>query len=105
MRGASVILTTVPDAKSGRRLAETLVRRKLAACVSVSGAFRSVYRWKGNIESAREFLVLIKTSEKNFGKVEKAIKKIHPYEVPEILNLPVRRISADYFDWLMSALR
>ena len=105
MRAVFVVLTTVPGPKSGRRIAEMLVRRKLAACVSVGGTFRSVYRWKGNIESARESLVLIKTSKKNFGRVEKLIKKIHPYEVPEILGLPVHRVSAGYSNWLTAALR
>lgn len=100
-----LILTMVPDKKSGRRLAEALVREKLSACVSVGGTFRSVYRWRGKVETAKESLVLIKTLRKNFEKVRKAVKKIHPYEVPEILGLSSWRMSPEYSRWLARALR
>ena len=101
----SVILTTAPDTRCARRIARALVQRRLAACVSVRGGFISVYRWKGKVESARESLLLIKTSDKNFKAVEQAIQEMHSYEIPEILGLSARKCSTRYRRWLTGSVR
>lgn len=99
---ALVILTTLPDAKSGVRLARLLVRSKAAACVNVFPVGRSVYRWKGRVEEARESLLMIKASAKKFSRIEMLIRQNHPYELPEVLALPAARGSAAYLRWLHS---
>ncbi|MBI2095004.1 MAG: divalent-cation tolerance protein CutA [Candidatus Omnitrophica bacterium] len=102
---AAVILCAAPDRRAAERIARLLVERKLAGCVSFAGGAISLYRWKGRMERAKETLLFIKTTEKNFSKVKKAIEANHPYEVPEILSLPVKRGSAAYLKWLAGALK
>lgn len=102
---ATVILCSTPDRRTAQRIARVLVERKLAGCVSFVGRVISLYRWKGRVERAKEMLLLIKTTEKNFTQVKKTIEANHPYEVPEILCLPVKRGSAAYLKWLAGALK
>jgi len=80
------------------------VEEKLAACVQITGPIESTYRWKGNVENASEFLCLIKTREDFFLKVESAIKNMHPYEVPEIIAVPIIKGSKEYLQWLEETL-
>jgi len=94
------VITTTPNRAQARRLARALVEQKLAACVQIVGPIESVYRWKGKIEKAREFICYIKTARQMFSKLEKAIKKYHPYETPEIIALPIVASSKDYVQWL-----
>ena len=102
---AIVVLTTAPSRRVAERLAELLVRRKLAACVSFTEGFVSLYPWKGKIERQKEALLFVKTTDKNFVRVKKAIEANHPYEVPEILGLPIKRGSAAYLKWLNATLK
>lgn len=101
---ALVVLTTLSDAKAADRLARKTIREKKAACVSVIPAVFSHYRWKGKIERTREALVLIKTTRSAWPKLLKFLEKNHPYEVPEILALPVAQGSKAYLSWLRSAV-
>ena len=100
-----VVLTTTPDLRTAKSIARTLVRKKLAACVSFGKGFESVYRWKGKIEKATETLLFIKTARSKFGPVGRAIKAAHPYELPEIIALPVIKGSSEYMTWLNESLR
>ncbi len=85
-----VVLTTCGSAAESRRIARKLVEGKRAACVNIlSAPVESIYRWKGKVESAWEFLLLIKTKRKEFAGLERAIRELHSYDVPEILALPV----------------
>lgn len=93
-------LTTVPDEAKGREIARTLVEQKLAACVTVSPASQSTYRWQGKVCQEREFVLLIKTRRELMGQVEAALRSIHPYQVPEFIALPIEGGSAAYLDWL-----
>lgn len=102
---AVIVLTTAPDRRAAERLAGLLVRRRLAACVSFASGFVSLYSWKGKIKRQREALLLVKTTEKKFTEVKKAIEENHPYEVPEILGLPVKHGSTAYLQWLNSVLK
>ena len=97
---ALVVLTTAPDLKTARLLARTLVMKKAAACVSFREGFISTYRWKGRLEQSREAMLVIKTTRKNFSKIKNLIIQYHPYSVPEIVALPVNRISSSYSEWL-----
>jgi periplasmic divalent cation tolerance protein len=85
-------------------LAGGLVEQRLAACVSILPGLTSVYAWKGQIESAEESLLLIKTRLANFSELERFIKQQHPYEVPEILAIPVQEGSADYLAWMRESV-
>lgn len=102
---ALVVLTTVPDLKTARFLAKTLVTKKAAACVSFREGFISTYRWKGKLEQTREVMLVIKTTRKNFSKIKNLIIKHHPYSVPEIVGIPVNRISSSYSAWLEKSVK
>jgi periplasmic divalent cation tolerance protein len=95
-----LVLTTVPDEAAGQTIAERLVADRLAACVTVSAAARSRYRWEGKIVQDEERVVFIKTRRALYDRLEAALKAVHPYKVPEIIALPVERGSKAYLDWL-----
>lgn len=97
-----VVLTTLPDRASAERLALALVEQRLAACVNVIDGCTSFFRWQGNIETARELPVLIKTRRSLFARVEQAIREAHPYELPEIVALEVQEGLPAYLDWVRS---
>ncbi len=100
-----VVLTTVNSAAAAEKLARLLVQQKLAACVSISSPLTSVYTWQNKMEEAREWLLLIKTRQANYPDVETLIRQNHPYEVPEILALPVARGEKNYLSWLLAQSR
>jgi periplasmic divalent cation tolerance protein len=95
-----VVLTNLPDRGAAIKLAQVLVERRLAACVNVLAECASVYRWKGAIENAQEVPVLIKTRSALYGELEAAIAELHPYELPEIIALPVVRGFPEYLEWV-----
>ena len=94
------VLSTVPNIKKARQLAGLLVSRRLAACIQILPGLESHYRWKGKKETSREVLLLIKTRSSNYKKLEKAILKNHPYEVPEIICLSIAQGSKRYLEWI-----
>jgi periplasmic divalent cation tolerance protein len=96
-----VVLVTSGSRKEARRIARTLVGEKLAACANIVGApVESIYRWKGRIETAREILLLVKTSRRHFRALERRIRELHSYDVPEIIALPIAAGSAGYLRWI-----
>jgi periplasmic divalent cation tolerance protein len=95
-----IVLTNLPDRTAAMKLAQELVARRLAACVNVLGDCSSVYRWKGAIENATEVPVLIKTRAGRYAEVEAAIRQLHPYELPEVVAVPVVRGFNEYLDWV-----
>jgi periplasmic divalent cation tolerance protein len=96
-----VVLVTCGSREEARRIAHSLVKDRLAACGNILEApVRSIYRWKGKVESPREFLLIVKSSRKGFAKLEKTVKRLHSYEVPEIIALPIADGSADYLRWI-----
>jgi len=96
-----IVLVTCGNLIEARRIASKVVRKRLAACATiVLGPVQSIYRWKKKVEVAREQLLLIKTVEKQLPALETEIKRLHSYEVPEILALPALWGSADYLKWL-----
>ena len=99
------VMTTVEDQAQAEKVAETLVAAKLAACVQVVGPITSYFRWQGKNEKSTEFLCLIKSRRYLYEKIESEIKKVHPYEVPEILAVPLVAGSADYLRWLAAEIK
>ena len=97
---AIVVLCTVPTEEVAERIARALLEARCVACVNIVPAVRSLYRWNGAVEDARELQLLIKTRETRYDDVERVIRAAHPYEVPEIIALPVVRGSADYLAWI-----
>jgi len=95
-----VVLTNLPDRQSAEDLARFLVEDQLAGCVNVLSSCRSIYRWKGEVEETDEVPLLIKTTEARYAALEAAICARHPYEVPEIIALPVTHGLPDYLAWL-----
>ena len=100
MKSFIQISTTTETKKQAQKIAKYLVEQKLAACVQITGPIESTYRWKGKVETAGEYLCLIKTRTSLFKRVETAIKKLHPYETPEIIAVPIVKGSREYLIWL-----
>nr|MBU1328444.1 divalent-cation tolerance protein CutA [Candidatus Omnitrophota bacterium] len=94
------VITTVSEKKDAEKIAKVLIYGRLVACVQIIGPIKSIYRWKGKIENANEWVCLIKTRKTLYKKVESAIRKIHPYEVPEIIAISIAKGSEDYLKWL-----
>ncbi len=100
-----VVLVTCPTVAEARRIARAVVEERLAACVNIfPGAVQSVYRWKGEVESARERLLLIKTSRIRLAKLRAAVERLHSYAVPEFIALPIGTGSPKYLAWLGESL-
>ena len=104
MSSAWQVVTTIDSSEVAERIARVLVDQRLAACVQVEGPILSVYRWKGAIETAREWRCVIKTTETLFPAVSQAIRQQHPYDVPEIVATAIVGVSDDYRDWLLAQL-
>jgi len=94
------VVTTTEHREDAERIARTLVERRLAACVQVTGPITSTYRWHGKIETAGEWQCWAKSRRDLYDEIEQAIRGLHPYEVPEILAVPILAGSADYLAWL-----
>jgi len=94
------VVTTTETRKQAERIAQVVVEKRLAACAQVVGPISSTYWWKGKIETAQEWLCLMKSREDVFPRIKAAIRQIHPYEVPEIVALPIVAGSKSYLEWL-----
>jgi periplasmic divalent cation tolerance protein len=105
MTDKRVVLSTCGSLEEAREIAQALVERKLAACVNIVPNIESVYRWKGEIESSTEHLLLIKTTEEAFPSLRDAITELHSYEVPECVEFVVTDGSADYLKWIEETVR
>jgi len=99
------VLTTAPDAEVAATLARALVEERLAACVSVLPGVRSIYRWQGEIHDDPEVLLLIKTAANCSEALAARINDLHPYELPEVVVLPVMGGSGPYLDWISTETR
>lgn len=95
-----LVFTNLPDRAAAEKLADTLVAQRMAACVNILAPCRSVYRWKGAVQHDEEHPVLIKTSEARYAALEAAIRAVHPYELPEIIAVPVEHGLPAYLDWI-----
>src|SRR5262249_1541617 len=96
-----VVLTTCGSLKETRKIARQVVSKRLAACVSVvRSPVESFYTWKGKLENAREYLLVMKTTAKQLSELEREVKALHGYEVPEFIAVPITEGSRKYLDWL-----
>jgi periplasmic divalent cation tolerance protein len=100
-----LVISNLPDRASAERLAQALIERRLAACVNILAPCRSVYRWQGAVESAEEVPVLIKTTADRYSALEEAIRGLHPYELPEIVAVPMTAGLPAYLDWVTGETR
>ena len=100
-----VVLTTLPAENDAEQFASRLVEEKIAGCVNILPAMRSVYRWKGTVEHADERQLVIKTTVQQVTALEALIRKIHPYDVPEFVVLPIDSGGADYLSWLCESTK
>ncbi len=99
---ALLVLTNLPDRAVAERLAEALVEQRLAACVNLLAPCRSVYRWKGELQRDEEHPLLAKTTAERYAALEAAIRAAHPYELPEIIAVPIERGLPAYLKWIAS---
>jgi periplasmic divalent cation tolerance protein len=97
---ALLVLTNLPDRAAAEKLAETLITQQVAACVNILAPCRSVYRWKGAVQHDEEHPLLIKTTRERYAALEAAIRAAHPYELPEIIAVPIERGLPAYLDWV-----
>ena len=100
MTNARLVLTTIGLKDAAERLAQQLVERRLAACVNIVGPIRSVYRWKDKIEHEQEYLLLIKTTAAQTERLQAALRELHPYELPECVELAIDGGTEQYLAWL-----
>ena len=100
MTDKRIVLTTVGNAEEAKKIATALVERRLAACVNISGPIDSVYRWKGAVERAQEWLLIVKTTAEMAAAAGDAITELHSYELPECIGVPIDSGSAAYLKWI-----
>ena len=105
-RNMRIVLVTCPTLPVARKIARAVVQRRLAACVNiVRSPVQSLYAWKGKLESAREHLLLIKTTAARLPQLEREVKRLHTYDVPEFIALPISEGSTEYLEWISVSLR
>ena len=97
-----IIISTYPSKKSLNKISNQVVKDKLAACVNIS-KISSVYSWQGKIENTSEYLAFFKTTQKNKKRLKEKIKQTHPYDVPEIAEIPIKSINQPYLKWLVDS--
>lgn len=98
-----VAFVMAADEKEAARIARALVEENLAACANIVGPVRSIYRWRGAIEDAREFMLIVKTRARLFDRMAARVKELHSYEVPEIIALPLTAGWKPYLDWIVES--
>jgi periplasmic divalent cation tolerance protein len=101
-----VVLVTCGSAKEARKIARVVVGQRMAACANiVTSPVQSVYRWKGRVESAKEFLLIIKTTQARFAKLKAEVKRLHSCDVPEIIALPITAGATSYLNWISNSVQ
>jgi periplasmic divalent cation tolerance protein len=100
MTDKRIVLSTAGSEQEARKIAQSLVERRLAACVNIVPQIESVYRWQGKVESSREWLLIIKTTAERFADVRAAIAELHSYDVPECIAIKVEEGGREYLEWI-----
>ncbi|MDA8163002.1 MAG: divalent-cation tolerance protein CutA [Desulfobacteraceae bacterium] len=99
------VITTTENEEDARRIAKDLVEKRLCACAQVSGPITSYYWWDGAVQSSTEWQCAAKAPAQNYKDIERAILKIHPYKLPQIIAIPIIETLSDYKDWIMEATK
>ena len=102
MSEISIVMVTAGSAEEAATIGRTLIEERLAACANIVPGIRSIYRWKGKIYDEQEFLIIIKTRTSHFEAVQKRVKELHSYEVPEIISFPVAHGLPQYLEWVQA---
>jgi periplasmic divalent cation tolerance protein len=105
MTDKRIVLTTAGSEEEARKIARHLVENRLAACVNIVPQVESIYRWQGKVDSAREWLLLVKTNQERFPAVRDAIRELHSYALPECVVLNIEDGSSDYLRWLADSVK
>lgn len=100
MTGHIIVYITVPSPEEGKKIAKALVEKRLAACVNIVPGLRSIYHWQEKLCDEKELLLIAKTRDSLFERLEHEVKSIHSYKVPEIIALPIVKGSKEYLDWI-----
>lgn len=100
-----IVLCTCPDSQSATEIAEFLVANNLCACVNIIDGIKSIYQWKGKIESSQEHLLIIKSVKDVYPDIERAIVELHPYELPEVIAVSIDTGLPDYLSWINDNVR
>ena len=105
MSDARIVLTTTDSRELAEKIARALVEQHLAACVNIVAPVESIYRWRDKVDSATEFLLLIKTTAGQFERVRDAIRGLHTYELPECISIAIEDGSSQYLEWIAECVR
>ena len=100
MKKYIVIFVTCASKKEASKIANALLNKRIIACANIIGDVKSIFLWRGKVRNTVEILLIIKTTEKNFKKVQKIVRKLHSYEVPEIIGIPITSGDKDYLKWI-----
>ena len=95
-----IVFATCGSEEEALKIANSLVEERLAACVNLISPVRSIYRWEGKIWDEKEWILIIKTQKERFGELERKVKSLHSYSVPEIIGLPIVEGASSYLNWL-----
>lgn len=105
MTDKRLVLSTAGSEDEARKIAHHLIERQLAACVNIVPQIESIYRWQGKVESSREWLLVIKTTAARFEDVQKAIRALHSYDLPECVAIAIDDGSPDYLEWIGQSVK
>jgi len=100
-----LVLCAFPKSASTKSIAEMLVNEELAACVNIMSDVQSIFRWQGKIDSANENILIIKTKDNLYNELEKRIRELHPYELPEIISVSIEKGLPEYLDWISESTK
>ncbi len=105
MTDKRIVLTTAGSEEEARKIARHLVEKWLAACVNIIPQVESIYRWQGKVDSSREWLLLVKTTQEKFSAVRDALRKLHSYDLPECVAITIEDGSPEYLQWLADSVQ
>ena len=105
MTDKRVVLSTASNAEEAHTIARSLVEKQFAACVNIVGPIQSVYRWKGEVEEAHEFLLLMKTTADNISRLRDELARLHSYEIPECIALEIESGLPAYLEWISESVK
>ena len=100
-----VVLTTLPTRAKAREISKLLIQKKLVACVNLLGPAQSFFHWQGKLNQTQEYLLVLKTTARCFSRVRTFLEQNHPYQVPEIISLPIKKGNAPYLNWIRTSVR